>query len=250
MISKESVLFQQPILRVNNRQENIDFYEKVLGMKRLREENALTIFTAYQNDKARFTIEESPADRTRAVKGTHKLQEIVLKVPSDDILALLSQKIEVDSVLKGKHYAFRATSPEGASFLVHAEDNVECLAQADYPELPVIEDFKGVSDFGLEAIALAVPDKAVARAFYEDIFEGILPLSLAFIEADGPDLQVSPEKTWDLEILEFQVSASYDLKVLYQHLLSYDLDVYLDPKEKVLVVSDTSRIEIWISKSP
>lgn len=48
MISKESVLFQQPILRVNNRQENIDFYEKVLGMKRLREENALTIFTAYQ----------------------------------------------------------------------------------------------------------------------------------------------------------------------------------------------------------
>ena len=62
-------------------------------------------------------------------------------------------------------------------------------------------------------------------------------------------MQVSPEKTWDLEILEFQVSASYDLKVLYQHLLSYDLDVYLDPKEKMLVVSDTSRIEIWISKS-
>ncbi|MCS4488246.1 CppA family protein [Streptococcus sciuri] len=248
MISKEPVLFHQPILRVNNRQENIDFYKKVLGMTCLREENALTIFTAHQNTKARFTIEESPAYRTRAVEGAHKLQEIVLKVPSDDILALLSQKIEVDSILKGKHYAFRATSPDGAHFLVHAEENIADLTQATYPELSTVEDFEGVSDFSVERITLAVPNPDVARAFYENIFGGLLSLSLVFIEAEAPDLKVSPETTWDLEILEFRVSASYDLVALYQHLLDYDLEVYLDPKQKILVVSDSSRIEIWIRK--
>ncbi|MBW1570262.1 peptidase, partial [Streptococcus sp. SPC0] len=29
---------------------------------------------------------------------------------------------------------------------------------------------------------------------------------------------------------------------------SLGLDVYLDSKEKILVISDTSNIEIWISK--
>ena len=35
--------FHTPIFRVNNRQENIDFYQNTLGFKLLTEENALAV---------------------------------------------------------------------------------------------------------------------------------------------------------------------------------------------------------------
>lgn len=65
----KDAIFSTPVLRVNNRQLNIDFYIKNLGLKLVSEENAIAIFTSYGNGKERFVIEESPSVRTRAVQG-------------------------------------------------------------------------------------------------------------------------------------------------------------------------------------
>ncbi|MFS1663630.1 CppA N-terminal domain-containing protein [Streptococcus sp. zg-JUN1979] len=248
MTTREYMLFKQPVLRVNNRQDNIDFYETVLGMKRLREENALTIFTAHDNQHTYFTIEESPAPRTKATTGPHKLYQMVIRLSSEDILGLLARPIEVEAVFKGEHYAFVATSPEGARFLVHAEEDVTKLAPSAYPSLAPLDDFKGVSDFSVESLTLAVRDTARAKAFYSQLFGDEFPLKIDFITAQGEDLEASPDKTWDLEILEFHVSEGYDLAALAKSLKNLQLEVYLDAKARLLVVSDTSNIEVWISK--
>ena len=45
MTQSGNLKFHTPIFRVNNRQENIDFYQNTLGFKLLTEENALAVFT-------------------------------------------------------------------------------------------------------------------------------------------------------------------------------------------------------------
>lgn len=72
--------FHTPIFRVNNRQENIDFYQNTLGFKLLTEENALAVFTDWTDRNSLFVIEESPAYRCRAVEGPKKINKVVIKV--------------------------------------------------------------------------------------------------------------------------------------------------------------------------
>ncbi|HHJ7163840.1 TPA: CppA C-terminal domain-containing protein, partial [Streptococcus pyogenes] len=64
----------------------------------------------------------------------------------------------------------------------------------------------------------------------------------------GPDLAIDPHIAWDLEILEFQVSKDYDMKVLKATLEEDGHKVYIDKKHKVLVLSDPSQIEVWFTK--
>lgn len=61
-------------------------------------------------------------------------------------------------------------------------------------------------------------------------------------------MTIVPHVTWDLEILEFQVSDSYDLLALKTYLEDKGCQVYLDKKARVLVLSDPSQIEIWFVK--
>lgn len=61
-------------------------------------------------------------------------------------------------------------------------------------------------------------------------------------------MQIAPNETWDIEILECCVNEDTNLNDLKSTFESLGLDVYLDSKEKILVISDTSNIEIWISK--
>ena len=75
----KNVSFITPVVRVNNRQVNIDFYKQSLGMRLVSEENAIAIFSSYGQGRERFVIEESPSVRTRAVVGTKKLNTIVIK---------------------------------------------------------------------------------------------------------------------------------------------------------------------------
>lgn len=70
----EQMEFYSPVLRINNREENIDFYQNTLGFKVLSEENSLVIFGDWAQAGSLFLIEESPDIRTRAVKGTKKTQ--------------------------------------------------------------------------------------------------------------------------------------------------------------------------------
>ncbi len=246
----DAVTFKHPVLRVNNRDSNIDFYEKTLGFKLVSEENAIAIFSAWENQDNSFIIEESPSMRTRAVEGTKKLGKIIVKTSkASDIEGLLANDIATQTIFKGeKGYAFEASSPEGHLFLLHAEDSVDDLVPVDKPHFDSNKDFKGLSDFTFEGIILNVPNQKVAQNFYKDNFEDSFPIQLQFIESEGKDLAVEPTDTWDLEILECQVPMSYDLKSLKDYFESKGLSVYLDNKEKVLVISDPSKIEIWFLK--
>ena len=71
------VTFRHPVLRIDNRDDNIDFYQK-LGFKLVNEENAIAVFSTKQRN-AHFVIEESPAPDTRAVEGDKRLIELSLK---------------------------------------------------------------------------------------------------------------------------------------------------------------------------
>lgn len=53
-----------------------------------------------------------------------------------------------------------------------------------------------------------------------------------FIQEEGPDLAIDPHIAWDLEILEFQVSKDYDMKVLKATLEEDGHKVYIDKNTK------------------
>ena len=226
----DEVTFRHPVLRINNRDHNIEFYKK-LGFKLVNEENAIAEFSTKQK-KASFVIEESPSPYTHAVEGTKKLN-----------------KIAVERLFKGKNgYAFETLSPEGDLFLLHSEDDIQQLTEIDSVNFPKNDELKEVSDFSFESMTLNVADEAAARAFYDDVFEGQFPLDIQFVQAQGADLAVDPLETWDVEILECQVPDNYDLKALASFLEDKGQTVYLDKKASVLVLSDPSNIEIWFIK--
>lgn len=242
------VTFRHPVLRINNRDHNIDFYQK-LGFKLVNEENAIAVFSTKQRT-ARFVIEESPAPDTRAVKGDKKVNKIVVKIPkASEIEGILGNGIDVERLFKGKRgYAFETVSPEGDLFLLHSEDDIQELREIDNQTFPENDALREVSDFYFEGLTLNVADKAGTQAFYQTVFGGKLPLDLQFEQGNGADLTVDPQKTWDLEILEFKVPKNYDLKVLADYLEEKGQSIYLDKKESVLVLSDPSQVEIWFIK--
>lgn len=244
----DGITFKHPVLRVNNRDHNIDFYKR-LGFKLVVEENALAIFSA-KNKKASFIIEESPHPRTRAVEGTKKTNQLIVKLPNaNELLAVLGNGVVVERLFEGdKGFAFETISPEGDLFLLHAEDDVATLKEIEPKSFPQNGDLAIVSDFQFEQITLNVANEAAARAFYDDVFAGEFLVDMRFVQASGPDLTVEPHETWDLEILECQVPQDYDLKHLSDFLEQKGQEVYLDKKEKVLVLSDPNRIEIWFTK--
>ena len=102
----DEVTFRHPVLRINNRDHNIEFYKK-LGFKLVNEENAIAEFSTKQK-KASFVIEESPSPYTHAVEGTKKLNKIVVKIPNaDEVTAILGNSVAVERLFKGKNgYAF------------------------------------------------------------------------------------------------------------------------------------------------
>ncbi|KGR73375.1 CppA N-terminal domain-containing protein [Streptococcus phocae subsp. phocae] len=246
----EHLVFKTPVLRVNNRDLNIAFYQNMLGFRLVSEENAIAIFSSWGQGKERFVIEESPANRTRAVNGPKKVNTIVVKTTEPkDIVQLLARATEPVTVYKGeKGYAFETLSPEGDRFLVHAEDNLDRLTISDKPDVDKDPSFKGLSQFTFDRIVLNVPDQVRAQAFYQDIFGNNLPIALDFETKTGSDLTIAPHIAWDLEILEFQLPADADLPNLKSALEAKGHQVYLDKKNTVLVVSDPSQIEIWFVK--
>ncbi|MGT2906797.1 CppA N-terminal domain-containing protein [Streptococcus dentiloxodontae] len=250
-MTQESFTFQTPILRVNNRQDNINFYQNTLGFKLLTEENALAVFTAWENRKALFVIEESPSMNCRAVNGPKKLNKIVIRLndPVEIENLLARDEHQAKAIYQGeKGYAFETLSPENDLFLVHAEDDVTTLKPVEFADVEVSDDFKGVSDFTIQAIHLNVPNVEAAQTFYATIFENSFPLEMTFVQAQGKDLTVSPDTTWDLEIMEVKVDADFDLANLQARLEEKQVSSYLDSKGSVLVLNDLSNIEIWLTK--
>ncbi|MFU2205556.1 CppA N-terminal domain-containing protein [Streptococcus pluranimalium] len=245
----KDVTFISPVIRVEERDLNLEFLQKNLGMKLVSEENALAFLSGHASKEIRFTIEESPTYRTRAVEGTKKLNCLVIKAQASEIAQLLARGAEARHLFKGKEgYAFETVSPQGDAILIHSEEAIEDLEQVTSVEVDLDPEFKGLSDFHVEEVVLNVPDSSASQAFYQDVFEGNLPFKLTFETAEGPDLTIEPQITWDIEFFEFQVPEEYDLVALYDYLVDKGLSPYIDKKARVVVVSDPSNIEIWFTK--
>lgn len=245
MTTNDQIIKTVPVLKVNNRRLNLEFYCHTLGMKNLLEEGAI-VSLGDQTKSEKLVIEESPSMRTRKVEGPKKIAQITLKVADPkEIEVLLHQAPQIHQIYKGKKgYAFTAISPEGDFFFVHAEDDVATLEViSDLPVFESQEHFVGLTQFHVEEILLHVPNKAKAEAYYQAVS---LTLPLAFKEEIGPDLLVNNDVTWDLSMLKFSVG-SFDVDELSGVFEGRDL--FIPKSKKFLLTTDDSRIELWFEKA-
>ena len=234
-----------PVIKVNNRNLNQDFYSKTLGMKSLLEEGA-QLSLGDQTKTERLILEESPSMRSRRVKGAKKLARLVIKVAqASEIEALLARGIEVDSLYRGeKGYAFEATSPEGDRLLLHAEEDLSSLQPVEKtPAFEVQGDFIGLSQFDVEKIELRVPDLQAVKAFYQPVSNVLDFLDVQ--EAQGQDLTADNTKTWDLAMLKCLV-ADFDVEKLSSIFATQEF--FVPKSKKFLVSQDRNNIELWFEQ--
>ena len=231
-----------PVLKINNRHLNQEFFVNQLGMKSLLEEAAF-LSLGDQTKTEKLQLEESPSMRSRRVKGPKKLARIVVKVAdAKEIESLLAQNPAWTKLYQGeKGYAFEALSPEGDLVLLHAEENRASLQEvAEAPAFEKQEDFIGLSQFEIETVEIRVPDANAAQEFYSKI-ENALDF-LIFTEAEGQDLQADNALTWDLTMLKAQVNRleTTTLRPIFE-----GREVFVPKSDKFLLSQDSSKIELW-----
>ena len=231
-----------PVLKINNRHLNQEFFVNQLGMKALLEEAAF-LSLGDQTKTEKLQLEESPSMRSRRVKGPKKLARIVVKVAdAKEIESLLAQNPAWTKLYQGeKGYAFEALSPEGDLVLLHAEENRASLKEvAEAPAFEKQEDFIGLSQFEIETVEIRVPDANAAQEFYSKI-ENALDF-LIFTEAEGQDLQADNSLTWDLTMLKAQVNR---LETAALRPIFEGREVFVPKSDKFLLSQDSSKIELW-----
>ena len=227
-----------PTLKVNNRNLNESFYIETLGMKPLLEESAF-LSLGDQSGIEKLVLEESPSMRSRKVEGIKKLARLLVKVEKpSEIEALLARMEEIPQLYKGaKGYAFEVLSPEGDCILIHAEDDIKDLKKVE-EEVTFSKDEKlrYLTAFEI-SVEINLPEETSSLLEKAEIEN-----RLAFNQAQGSDLLVENNVTWDLSMLKFQVE-NLDLAVLRQR---FEEAGYFIPKsEKFFLTKDTNNIELW-----
>lgn len=243
MCSTNKIVNTIPVLKINNRKNNLAFYCQTLGMKNLLEEGAF-VSLGDQTKVEKLQLEESPSMRTRKVVGTKKLAKIVIKVANPrEIEALLARGSKVDYLYQGDNgYAFEATSPEGDTFLLHSEEDWTTLQRIMIaPAFAPLEDFVGLSQFTIEQIHINVPDEEKAVTFYQE-WLGNQPV-LTFSQASGADLLTESTQTWDLAVIKFTVE-QFDVEALRD--LLQGREIFVPKSGKFFLTKDESQIEVWI----
>ena len=230
-----------PTLKVNNRNLNESFYIETLGMKPLLEESAF-LSLGDQSGIEKLVLEESPSMRSRKVEGIKKLARLLVKVEKpSEIEALLARMEEIPQLYKGaKGYAFELLSPEGDCILIHAEDDIKDLKKVE-EEVTFAKDEKlrYLTAFEI-SVEINLPDETSSLLEKEEIEN-----RLAFNQAQGSDLLVENNITWDLAMLKFQVE-NLELAVLRQR---FETAGYFIPKsEKFFLTTDTNNIELWFEE--
>ena len=227
-----------PTLKVNNRNLNELFYIETLGMKPLLEESAF-LSLGDQSGIEKLVLEESPSMRSRKVEGIKKLARLLVKVEKpSEIEALLARMEEISQLYKGaKGYAFELLSPEGDCILIHAEDDIKDLKKVEEEvTFSKAEKLRYLTAFEIY-VEINLPDETSSLLEKEEIEN-----RLAFNQAQGSDLLVENNVTWDLSMLKFQVE-NFDLPVLRQR---FEEAGYFIPKsEKFFLTKDTNNIELW-----
>ena len=230
-----------PTLKVNNRNLNESFYIETLGMKPLLEESAF-LSLGDQSGIEKLVLEESPSMRSRKVEGVKKLARLIVKVENpSEIEALLDRMEKIPQLYKGaKGYAFELLSPEGDCILIHAEDDIKDLKKVE-EEVTFSKDEKlrYLTAFEI-SVEINLPEKTASLLEKEEIEN-----RLAFNQAQGSDLLVENNITWDLAMLKFQVE-NLELAVLRQR---FETAGYFIPKsEKFFLTKDANNIELWFEE--
>ena len=230
-----------PTLKVNNRRLNEIFYIETLGMKALLEESAF-LSVGDQTGLEKLVLEEAPSMRTRKVEGRKKLARLIVKVENPlEIEALLSKIDSIRRLYKGQNgYAFEILSPEDDLILIHAEEDRESLVEVEEnPEFQTSLEPISLSRFDI-SMELNIP--AGSDSFLNQSEVGS---SLDFIPAQGQDLAVENNLTWDLSMLKLQVE-HLDIDSLRQRFASVD---YFVPKsEKFFLGKDVNNVELWFEE--
>ena len=227
-----------PTLKVNNRNLNELFYIETLGMKPLLEESAF-LSLGDQSGIEKLVLEESPSMRSRKVEGIKKLARLLVKVEKpSEIEALLARMEAIPQLYKGnKGYAFEVLSPEGDCILIHAEDDIKDLKKVE-EEVTFSKDEKlrYLTAFEI-SVEINLPDETSSLLDKKEIEN-----RLAFNQAQGSDLLVENNITWDLSMLKFQVE-NLDLPVLRQRF--EEVGYFIPKSEKFFLTKDTNNIELW-----
>ena len=230
-----------PTLKINNRRLNELFYIQTLGMKPLLEESAF-LSLGDQSGIEKLVLEESPSMRSRKVEGTKKLARLIVKVENpSEIEALLARMDIIPQLYKGtKGYAFEVLSPEGDLVLIHAEDDIKDLKKVDETvTFSKDEKLQYLTAFDI-SVEINLPEETTSLLEKEEIENG-----LAFKQAQGSDLLVENNVTWDLSMLKFQVQ-TLDLANLRQR---FETVGYFVPKsEKFFLTKDANNIELWFEE--
>ena len=227
-----------PTLKINNRRLNELFYIQTLGMKPLLEESAF-LSLGDQSGIEKLVLEESPSMRSRKVEGIKKLARLIVKVANpSEVEALLARMEKLPQLYKGaKGYAFEVLSPEGDCILIHAEDDIKDLKKVEEKvTFSKDEKLRYLTAFEI-SVEINLPDETSSLLDKKEIEN-----RLAFNQAQGSDLLVENNITWDLSMLKFQVE-NLDLPVLRQR---FEEAGYFIPKsEKFFLTKDTNNIELW-----
>lgn len=240
-MSVNQIVRMIPTLKVNNRNLNELFYVENLGMKPLLEESAF-LSLGDQSGIEKLVLEESPSMRSRKVEGVKKLARLIVKVENpSEMEALLARMDKIPPLYKGnKGYAFEALSPEGDCVLIHAEDDIKNLKKVeDEITFSKDESMKYLTAFEI-SVEVNLPDETRSLLEKEDI-EG----RLAFNQAQGSDLLVENNVTWDLSMLKFQVK-EFNLAILRQRFET--ADCFVPKSEKFFLTKDSNNIELWFEQ--
>lgn len=240
-MSVNQIVRMIPTLKVNNRNLNELFYVENLGMKPLLEESAF-LSLGDQSGIEKLVLEESPSMRSRKVEGVKKLSRLIVKVENpSEIEALLARMDKIPPLYKGnKGYAFEALSPEGDCVLIHAEDDIKNLKKVeDEITFSKDESMKYLTAFEI-SVEVNLPDETRSLLEKEDT-EG----RLAFNQAQGSDLLVENNLTWDLSMLKFQVK-EFNLAILRQRFET--ADCFVPKSEKFFLTKDSNNIELWFEQ--
>ncbi|MDQ0222961.1 CppA N-terminal domain-containing protein [Streptococcus moroccensis] len=238
-----------PVLKVNNRFLNVDFYTNQLGLKVLHEENAFADLGSHGEKRTQLILEESPSMRTRKVKGLKKLSQIVIKalVP-EEIELLLGLGVPYRELYQGpRGWAFTTISPEGDAFLLHAEEKCSDLIPFEGQPVfkKVVTEFAGLSRFEVESISIRSQHAQASMSLWETLLENP---PVQFVQELGPDLKVANSETWDLTGVEATVSSEQSLVALAELARAQHLPVFLDKKDRFLTVTDQNGLDITLRK--
>ena len=241
--------------KVADREASLDFYQKALGLKLLREENALAILAGHSKAAPYLIIEESPDWMgNRDVRGTKKHALTGIRAKQEAVVQLyLRQPVGTAYLFKGPSgYAYEVVSPQGDHYLVHSEDDVTLLEAVDgyTGEAVLDEDFQGLESWAYSGVRLHTPQPEASRDFYQKLFGLLAPLTIDCDFAPGEDLLTGSQYIRDIDVISFSVPEVMDLAGLYLAVSELSEDVYLDKKATFLMLKDPSGVELWLSKSP